>query len=135
MDVLKKLLKNEQEVEEFDTFWKGRIPAAPEPAPVQTPTEAQRAEVFAKLTRQRDGLARRVKDGKDRVEAAKAKVRHEEAAVEELEKELKVVSDQVDAHRAENLRRAEEAKAPRVWRRLGRTWSWMLEAVVVVSLG
>ena len=44
--VLKKLLKNEQEVEEFDTFWKGRIPAAPEPAPVQTPTEAQRAEVY-----------------------------------------------------------------------------------------
>ena len=114
MDVLKKHLKNEQEVEEFDTFWKGRIPAAPEPVPVQTPTEAQRAEVFAKITRQRDGLVRRVKEGKDRVEAAKVKVRNEEATVEELEKELKVVSDQVDAHRAENLRRAAEAKAPRV---------------------
>ena len=114
LNILKGLLKDEKEVEQFETFWNERIPAAPEPAPVQTPTEAQRAEVFAKLTRQRDGLIRRVKDGKDRLEAARARVRQEEAAVGELEKELKSVSDQVDAHRAENLRRAEEAKAPRV---------------------
>ena len=111
---LKGLLKDERDLEEFSNFWEGRLPAKPEPAPVKTPTEAQRAEVFAQLTKRQDGLARRVKDGQGRVEVAKAKVRQEEAAVEELERELKVVSDQVDAHRAENLRRAEEAKAPRV---------------------
>ena len=111
---LKGLLKDERDLEEFSNFWEGRLPAKPVPAPVKTPTEAQRAEVFAQLTKRQDGLARRVKDGQGRVEVAKAKVRQEEAAVEELERELKVVSDQVDAHRAENLRRAEEAKAPRV---------------------
>ena len=42
--------------------------------------------------------------GKIGLEAARAKVRHEEAAVEELERELKAVSDQVDAHRAERRR-------------------------------
>ena len=80
---------------------------------MQSPTEAQRAEIWAKLTRQRDSLAKRVKDGRDRVEAAKAKVRNEEAAVEELEREFKNISDQVEAHRAEEQRRAEQAKAPR----------------------
>ena len=65
----------------------------PEPAPAQTPTEAQRAEVFAQLTRRRDGLVKRVKDGKDRLEAARARVRQEETAVEELERDLKAVSD------------------------------------------
>ena len=111
---LKGLLKVERDLEEFSNFWEERLPAKPVPAPVKTPTEAQRAEVFAQLTKKQDGLARRVKDGQGRVEVAKAKVRQEEAAVEELERELKMVSDQVDAHRAENLRRAEEAKAPRV---------------------
>ena len=113
VDLLKGLLKD-GEVEEYENFWNGRLPAKPVPAPVKTPTEAQRAEVFAQLTRKQDGLARRVKDGQGRVEAARAKVRQEEAALVELERELKGVSDQVDAHRAENLRRAEEAKAPRV---------------------
>ena len=107
---LKGLLKDERDLEVFSNFWEERLPAKPEPAPVKTPTEAQRAEVFAQLTKRQDGLAKRVKDGQGRVEAAKAKVRQEEAVVEELER----VSDQVDAHRAENLRRAEEAKAPRV---------------------
>ena len=111
---LKGLLKDERELEEYENFWNGRLPAKPVPAPVKTPTEAQRAEVFAQLTRRRDGLMKRVKDGQGRVEVARAKVRQEEAAVEELERELKMVSDQVDAHRAEDLRRAEEAKAPRV---------------------
>ena len=110
---LKRLLKD-GEVEEYENFWSGRLPAKPVPAPVKTPTEAQRAEVFAQLTKKQDGLARRVKDGQGRVEAARAKVLQEEAALVELERELKGVSDQVDAHRAENLRRAEEAKAPRV---------------------
>ena len=114
LEHLKGLLKDERDVEEFSNFWEGRLPAKPEPAPVKTPTEAQRAEVFAQLTRRQDGLMKRVKEGQVRVDAAKAKVRQEEAVVEELERELKVVSDQVDAHRAENLRRAEEAKAPRV---------------------
>ena len=114
LEHLKGLLKDERDVEEFSNFWEGRLPAKPEPAPVKTPTEAQRAEVFAQLTKRQDGLMKRVKEGQVRVDAAKAKVRQEEAVVEELERELKVVSDQVDAHRAENLRRAEEAKAPRV---------------------
>ena len=38
----------------------------------------------------------------------------EEAAVDELEKEFRTVSEQVEAHMAEDLRRAEEAKGPRV---------------------
>ena len=114
VDHLKGLLKDERDLEVFTNFWEERLPAKPEPAPVKTPTEAQRAEVFAQLTRRRDGLMKRVKEGQVRVDAAKAKVRQEEAVVEELERDLKAVSDQVDAHRAENLRRAEEAKAPRV---------------------
>ena len=59
---------------------------------------------------------------------------HEEAAVEELEKELKVVSDQVDAHGAENLRRAEEAKAPRV-EEVGSDMELDAEAAVVGEFG
>ena len=112
VDHLKGLLKDERDLEVFTNFWEERLPAKPEPAPVKTPTEAQRAEVFAQLTRRRDGLMKRVKEGQVRVDAAKAKVRQEEAVVEDLERELKTVSDQVDAHRAEDLRRAEEAKAP-----------------------
>ena len=111
---LKGLLKDGRELEDYVNFWEERLPAKPAPAPVKTPTEAQRAEVFAQLTKRQDGLLRRVKDGQGRVEAAREKVRQEEAALEELQRELKGVSDQVDAHRAENLRRAEEAKAPRV---------------------
>ena len=114
VDLLKGLLKEGREMEDYVKFWEERLPAKPAPAPVKTPTEAQRAEVFAQLTKRQDGLLRRVKDGQGRVEAAREKVRQEEAALEELQRELKGVSDQVDAHRAENLRRAEEAKAPRV---------------------
>ena len=114
VEQLKGLLKDGREMEDYVKFWEERLPAKPAPAPVKTPTEAQRAEVFAQLTKRQDGLLRRVKDGQGRVEAAREKVRQEEAALEELQRELKGVSDQVDAHRAENLRRAEEAKAPRV---------------------
>ena len=112
MNYLQAWLKRDQEIAQFHSMFEGKVPAAPEPAPAQTPTEAQRAEVFAQLTR--DGLVKRVKDGKDKLEAARARVRLEEAAVEELEKEFKTVSEQVEAHKAEDLRRAEEAKGPRV---------------------
>ena len=70
----------------------------PEPAPAQTPTEAHQAEVLAQLTRRRDGLAAQTKEGKERLEAARAKVRQEETTVEGLEGEFKTVSDQVEAH-------------------------------------
>ena len=114
MTFLQTWLKSDQEIAQFQSMFEGKVPPVPEPAPAQTPTEAQRAEVFAQLTRRRDGLVRRVKEGKDKLEAARARVRLEEAAVDDLEKELKTVSEQVEAHKAEDLRRAEEAKGPRV---------------------
>ena len=114
MNYLQAWLKRDQEIAQFHSMFEGKVPAVPEPAPAQTPTESQRPEVFAQLTRRRDGLVKRVKDGKDKLEAARARVRQEEAAVEELKKEFKTVSEQMEAHRAEDRRRAEEAKGPRV---------------------
>ena len=73
-------------MEDYVKFWEERLPAKPAPAPVKTPTEAQRAEVFAQLTKRQDGLLRRVKDGQGRVEAAREKVRQEEAALEGLQR-------------------------------------------------
>ena len=114
INMLHALCNDDEEIARLNSFFDGKLPPVPEPAPVQTPTEAQRAKVLAQLMERREGLAKRVKDGKDKVEAAKNQVRVEEAAVEDLENQLKSVSEQVEAHQLEDERRREEAKGPRV---------------------
>ena len=98
-------LDEDKDIEQFLSLFRGRVPAAPEPAPAQTPTEAQRAEQNAQLARRQDELEGRVKERKENLEVATAQVRVEEAAVEALEGELRTVADQCAAHMAENLRR------------------------------
>ena len=105
-------LDEDKDIEQFLSLFRGRVPSAPQPILVQTPTEAQRAEQNAQLARRQDELEGRVKERKVKLEAARAQVRLEEAAVEALEGELRTVADA--AHMAENLRRAEEAKTPRM---------------------
>ena len=111
--LLKGHLQEDKDIEQFMSMFRGRVPTAPEPAPAQTPTEAQRAEHYAQLARRQDELGRRVKEGKERLEAARAEVRQEEEAVAGLEGELRTVADQCAAHKAEDRRREEEARAPR----------------------
>ena len=112
LNLLRGCLDEDKDIEQFLSMFRGRVPSAPEPIPAQTPTEAQRAEHYAQLARRQDELEGRVKERKVKLEAARAQVRLEEAAVEALEGELRTVADA--AHMAENLRRAEEAKTPRV---------------------
>ena len=87
----------------FDELLRDHIPQVP---PAHTPTERQRAEHFARLTAEQEKLTKRLQEEKERIERARAKLQEEE--------ELEGVTRQVETHKAEDFRRAREARVPRV---------------------
>ena len=102
VNFLKRYL-NKDLANSLDALIRDHIPPVPAPAPVQTPTERQKAEQFARLVAEQEKLTKRLAEGRDRIERMTV-----------VAGEVEGVTRQVEAHKAETVRRATEATAPRV---------------------
>ena len=103
LNVLREILGEDMGNLEDRVF--GKLPPEKAPTPPSSPTEQQRAEKYVNLLRQHERLMKGVEEGKGRLEKARAEVVKEEERLGKLEKELKDVELQVEAHKAETRER------------------------------